>query len=45
MFLILVAQFGLQIMRMNYEEKVLREAFPEYDEYAKETARIIPGVY
>lgn len=44
-FLILVAQFGLQIMRMNYEEKVLREAFPEYDEYAKETARIIPGVY
>ncbi len=39
------AQFGMQLIRMHYEEKVLRECFPEYASYARRTARLIPGVY
>jgi protein-S-isoprenylcysteine O-methyltransferase Ste14 len=43
---ILVLLHGyMQIRRMDFEEEVLRHAFPEYDEYAKHTARLIPGVY
>ena len=43
---VLVAvQFALQLLRMHYEERVLRETFPEYADYAKRTARIIPRVY
>jgi protein-S-isoprenylcysteine O-methyltransferase Ste14 len=44
--LILVAmQFALQITRIHYEEKVLKEHFPEYGDYARKTWRLIPGVY
>jgi protein-S-isoprenylcysteine O-methyltransferase Ste14 len=44
--LIVVAQFALQIVRIHYEEKVLRETFPqEYDDYVRRTARLIPGLY
>ncbi|MGB9153552.1 MAG: isoprenylcysteine carboxylmethyltransferase family protein [Alphaproteobacteria bacterium] len=44
--LILVAvQLALQIVRIHYEEKVLKENFPEYEEYAKKTWRLIPGIY
>src|SRR5215471_6835601 len=39
------AQFTFQILRMDYEESVLTEAFPEYKDYAARTARLIPGVY
>jgi len=36
---------GLQLMRMGYEEQVLRETFPEYAAYADRTHRLIPGVW
>ena len=44
-FALVGAQIGLQLVRMHYEEKVLRESFPEYASYARHTARIIPGIY
>jgi protein-S-isoprenylcysteine O-methyltransferase Ste14 len=40
-----VTQFALQLARIRYEERVLRATFPEYDEYAKRTWRLIPGIY
>ncbi len=44
--LILVAvQLSLQMVRIHYEEKVLKETFPEYDDYAQKTWRLIPGIY
>jgi protein-S-isoprenylcysteine O-methyltransferase Ste14 len=44
--LVLVAvQIALQMVRIHYEERVLRETFPEYESYARRTARLIPGVY
>ena len=44
--LILIAiQLALQIVRIHYEEKVLKEHFPEYEDYAKRTWRLIPGIY
>jgi protein-S-isoprenylcysteine O-methyltransferase Ste14 len=30
---------------MGYEEEVLRTVFPEYDDYAQRTWRVIPGLY
>lgn len=43
--LVVAAQFALQITRMHYEEKTLRETFPEYDDYARKTPRLLPGIY
>ncbi len=43
--LLVAAWFALQIARTYYEEKVLKEHFPEYVDYAKKTRRLIPGVY
>jgi protein-S-isoprenylcysteine O-methyltransferase Ste14 len=43
--LLVVLQLGLQIVRIHYEEKVLKESFPEYEDYAKRTWRLIPGIY
>lgn len=42
---LVVAQTLFQLVRIHYEEKVLTETFPDYKEYAKQTARLIPGVY
>lgn len=42
---LLALQFGLQVRRMMYEEDVLQRAFPEYADYARRTARVIPGVF
>ncbi|MFI4987161.1 MAG: methyltransferase family protein, partial [Alphaproteobacteria bacterium] len=42
---ITLAQGVLQIRRMIYEERLLRQVFPEYAAYAARTARILPGVY
>jgi protein-S-isoprenylcysteine O-methyltransferase Ste14 len=36
---------GVQIMRMHFEERILSETFPSYREYAKRTARLVPGIY
>ena len=38
-------QFALQIVRIHYEEKVMKQTFPEYHDYAKRTWRLIPGIY
>lgn len=40
--LFLVVQWGLQLRRMWHEERVLRQAFPEYEAYAVRTPRVIP---
>jgi protein-S-isoprenylcysteine O-methyltransferase Ste14 len=40
--LVVAVQWGLQLMRMQHEEEVLRRAFPEYAEYAKSTPKVIP---
>ena len=36
---------GLQIGRIIYEERLLRRTFPEYEEYANSTSRLIPFVW
>jgi protein-S-isoprenylcysteine O-methyltransferase Ste14 len=43
--ILVAAQTALQLVRIRYEERVLRETFPEYAEYAKHTAQLIPGIY
>jgi protein-S-isoprenylcysteine O-methyltransferase Ste14 len=43
--IVFAAQSVLQLTRIAYEERVLANAFPEYLEYSKRTARLIPGVY
>lgn len=35
----------IQVLRMKREERVLAEAFPEYERYANRRARLIPGIY
>jgi protein-S-isoprenylcysteine O-methyltransferase Ste14 len=42
---LIICQCAFQIQRMNYEERVLANAFPEYDGYVARTSRLIPGVY
>jgi len=42
---ILVGHFIVQLWRLSFEEAVLRESFPEYDAYARKTARLVPGLY
>jgi protein-S-isoprenylcysteine O-methyltransferase Ste14 len=41
----LAVHVAVQIRRMQLEERVLRNAFPEYAAYAKRTPRLIPGVW
>jgi protein-S-isoprenylcysteine O-methyltransferase Ste14 len=36
---------AIQIIRLNNEEKVLRAAFPEYADYARRTAQLVPGIW
>lgn len=44
--LIYTVEMILQIIRMGYEERVLRDTFPEYDDYARRTsARLVPRLY
>jgi protein-S-isoprenylcysteine O-methyltransferase Ste14 len=42
---ILAVQIGFQLRRMQNEEVVLTEIFPEYPAYRDRTARILPGIY
>lgn len=42
---LVVVQFAVQLWRMREEEKVLAMAFPEYGDYSRRTARLIPRVY
>ena len=41
----LIAHAAFQLRRMANEERVLGETFPEYEDYARATPRLIPGVY
>ena len=43
--LLVVVQTVLQLLRMNYEERVLSQVFPEYKSYIARTARLMPGIY
>jgi protein-S-isoprenylcysteine O-methyltransferase Ste14 len=43
--LILAVQIGFQLRRMQNEEVVLTEIFPEYPAYRDRTTRILPGIY
>ena len=36
---------GLQLYRAVEEEKLLRQVFPEYEEYCSNTTRLIPGLF
>ena len=42
---LLVCQWAFQLQRMQYEEQLLKGAFPEYETYIARTSRLIPGVY
>ncbi len=41
----LILHMGFQIRRMMYEESLLRAVFPDYEAYARRTARLIPGIW
>jgi protein-S-isoprenylcysteine O-methyltransferase Ste14 len=43
--LLMLAHLVFQLRRMHNEETLLSEAFPNYLEYQKSTARFIPGLY
>lgn len=43
--LVFAIHLGIQIQRMNNEEKVLQLAFPDYAQYQARTSRLIPGLY
>jgi len=43
--LLVAVQWLFQLRRMTNEEKVLRAAFPEYDDYAKRTPKVIPRLF
>lgn len=42
---VLTLQTCCQLYRMSYEEEILTQTFPEYEDYAGKTARIIPWLY
>lgn len=41
---VLAIFLAAQVIRTHFEERVLRDAFPEYDAYASHTKRLIPFV-
>ena len=43
--LVTIVLFTIMILKMNHEEELLKEAFPEYEEYQLRTKRLIPFVY
>jgi len=43
--LMLAALALCQVYRILEEERLLSEAFPEYNEYSSRTARLIPGIF
>jgi protein-S-isoprenylcysteine O-methyltransferase Ste14 len=43
--LLLAVQIAFQLRRIQNEEAVLGEIFPDYADYRAKTARLIPGVY
>jgi protein-S-isoprenylcysteine O-methyltransferase Ste14 len=43
--LLLLGHLAVQLLRLSNEERVLEAAFPEYADYARRTARLIPGLW
>jgi protein-S-isoprenylcysteine O-methyltransferase Ste14 len=43
--LVLAVHFYFQIRRMDWEEDILTDVFPEYAEYQRRTSRLVPGLY
>jgi protein-S-isoprenylcysteine O-methyltransferase Ste14 len=41
----LIGHLALQLKRMAFEERLLREVFPRYEAYARRTARWVPGLW
>lgn len=44
-FILWGLQCLFQVLRMQYEERLLLKAFPGYADYAAGTARLLPGIY
>jgi protein-S-isoprenylcysteine O-methyltransferase Ste14 len=44
-FFVFLLVLSVQIPRMWFEEKVLRDTFPSYRDYANKTFRFLPGIY
>ena len=40
-----IVHIGLQLTRIGYEEKILRQIFPEYENYGQRVPRLIPWVH
>lgn len=40
--LVLATLVAAQLVRTHYEEAVLRDSFPEYEDYARQTKRLLP---
>ena len=40
-----VVHIGLQVARIGYEERILRQIFPEYENYGRRVPRLIPWVH
>jgi protein-S-isoprenylcysteine O-methyltransferase Ste14 len=45
MLALFLAHGAVQVRRMLYEESLLRQTFPDYDDYARSTSRLIPYVW
>lgn len=43
--LLLALAWAFQFQRLIFEERVLSQSFPEYEDYMARTARLVPGVY
>jgi protein-S-isoprenylcysteine O-methyltransferase Ste14 len=43
--ILVLAQFGFQVLRMRNEEDVLTRNFPDYAAYKSRTARLVPGLW
>jgi protein-S-isoprenylcysteine O-methyltransferase Ste14 len=43
--IILAVMLFFQLKRMDWEEQILAEAFPEYESYRQQSWRLLPGVY
>ena len=43
--LLFLTHLAVQLLRLNNEERVLRATFADYADYARRTARLIPGLW
>ena len=43
--LLFAMQMSMQIIRIHYEENILRQTFPEYEAYSQHSWRLIPMIY